>query len=459
MRPMARLISLGILTSLIVLLGITFYHVVAPFLLPLFLAGITAVLCRPVYLWFIPRTNGRPRLAAGLTTMAVLLAVLLPLVLGTVFGAVELVQLGRSTIGNEEWRQRMLSLKSQPWVLDLAEQAEAFLQTDPNFPTDFGDGPAAPTWESVPSVGSTSKRPSVQVVRENTPLSDEVRADRLRTRIDSSLRAALQYVGGRTVGFVGSVPGVALGVLGQAVGLLVAIVIFGIALYYFLCDGPALLVAAEALVPVKRDYQQQLLIRFDTVVRAVVLSTFLAALVQGVLTTGALALCGFDHLVVLLVLSSLTAMIPMAGTWLVWGPAAVYLAMNGHWIIAGLLTLFGTAVVGTVDNVIRTYVLNNDAKLHPLLAFVSVLGGLRVMGLWGVFIGPIVAACLHALMQIFNHELKAFSQERGAGHTRIDTEPELAAPVPVAQEPVAAPPTSEVITPPPALSARKRRRR
>ena len=89
---------------------------------------------------------------------------------------------------------------------------------------------------------------------------------------------------------------------------------------------------------------------------------------------------------------------------------------QGHVWSAGLLTAFGLGVVGTLDNVIRTVVLNNDAKLHPLLAFVCVLGGLKVMGLWGVFVGPVVAACLHTLLEIFNSELRAFARDKFDPH-------------------------------------------
>ena len=64
-------------------------------------------------------------------------------------------------------------------------------------------------------------------------------------------------------------------------------------------------------------------------------------------------------------------------------------------------------MIGTLDNIVRAYVLQSDTKLHPLLAFVSVLGGLQVMGLWGVFIGPVVACCLHVLIEIFNQEVQA----------------------------------------------------
>ena len=93
----------------------------------------------------------------------------------------------------------------------------------------------------------------------------------------------------------------------------------------------------------------------------------------------------------------------------------MWLMWNGHWIQASLLSVYGIAVVGMLDNAVRTYILNTDAKLHPLLALISVLGGLQAMGLWGMFIGPIIASCLHALVKIFNHELTVLSKEKFAG--------------------------------------------
>jgi hypothetical protein len=60
--------------------------------------------------------------------------------------------------------------------------------------------------------------------------------------------------------------------------------------------------------------------------------------------------------------------------------------------------------------VIRAYVLNSSVELHPVLAFVSVLGGLQALGLWGVFIGPVIASCLYAAAQIFNQELAAYAK-------------------------------------------------
>jgi hypothetical protein len=128
-------------------------------------------------------------------------------------------------------------------------------------------------------------------------------------------------------------------------------------------------------------------------------------------------LAGFDNLFILFILATVASLIPMAGAWLIWGPCAVILVARGQVGAAVLLTVYGVAVVGMIDNVVRTYILKSDTKLHPLLALISVLGGLQVLGLWGVFIGPIVASCLHALIKIFNLELVELSRERLAQRT------------------------------------------
>ena len=108
----------------------------------------------------------------------------------------------------------------------------------------------------------------------------------------------------------------------------------------------------------------------------------------------------------------------------VWAPCVVWLAMHGEWTSAVLLAAWGIIVVSMLDNIVKMYVLQNGADLHPLLAFISVVGALQVMGLWGIFIGPIVASCLFALIQIFNEELKEMSRERLALTTGT-TPPEL----------------------------------
>ena len=354
---MVRLISLGVLLVLIIFLGITFYQVVAPFLLPLFLAGVVTILCRPLHGRILRRLPDRPRLASGLTTGSVLAIILVPLLVGVLVATLQLYSVAREAIGSADWDQQLsrLSRVAADWgLIELsANEAENSLKQD--------------------------------------------LADAMRGLADRSAGIATKTLGR----WVGSIVSMAVGVT-----------MFGIALYYFMADGPALLAGTRRLIPVKDDYQQRLLGEFETVVRSVVTATLLAAVVQGGLTAIALWVVGavYDvallrHFFLFFVLATLTSLVPVTGAWLIWAPAAIWLGLDGHTMGAIVLTAFGVGVIGMLDNVIRIHVLQTDTKLHPLLAFVSVLGGVHAMGLWGVFIGPIVACCLHALVGIFNAEL------------------------------------------------------
>lgn len=365
MTVMPRLVSLAILVLLIVALGIMFFQVVAPFLLPLFLAGVLAVLCQPVFGYFVRKTNGRTQVAAGLTTATVLAVILVPVLVGTFIGSVQLYVFAEETLAGRTWNDLLTSVLQKLNVERLVEQLNPYL-------------------------------------------ADDLNAEQLRGQVQANLKSILTALAQRSMGFAAG----ALGFLGTAVSAIISLLMFVIALYYFLADGPAMIAGMEGLVPLHADYQRQVLRQFETVVRSVVMATFLAAIGQGLATSIALLFVGFDHFFLLSIVCMLAALVPLAGTWLIWGPCAVWLFLQGSWVSAVFLVLYGTIFIGLLDNAIRTYILQSDTKLHPLLAFISVLGGLQVIGLWGVFIGPIVACCLHALIQIFNTELQAFSQER-----------------------------------------------
>jgi predicted PurR-regulated permease PerM len=420
MAQMARLVSLLVMATVIVLLGLTFYHVMAPFLMPLFLAGVLAVLCQPLYRRCLAWTKNRTPLAAGLTTVFVLAIILVPLTLGTVAAAKQLYSLAESRLAHSH-------LKGSDWtelsrLVQESTVVEGFLR------------------------------------RYEDWTGEAIDRDELQIEMQSKLREGSLLVARRTLGYAGST----LSLLGGAVSFLVGLLTFVIAFYYFLADGPALIDATEKMIPVHRDYVRRLLTQFDQVVRAVVSATFAAALGQGIATGIGMQIAGFQHFFIVTILATLTALVPVLGTWLIWGPYFLWLGFHeGHWGMATFLALYGSVFVGLLDNVIRAYVLHTNVKLHPLLAFVSVLGGIQVMGLWGIFIGPIVASCLHALVKIFNTELEAFSAEQQARVARDPDHAELSVtkapqlePPPVFVSPAAASPASPPETAAPIAPAR-----
>jgi len=190
------------------------------------------------------------------------------------------------------------------------------------------------------------------------------------------------------------------------VKLLIGLVVMTVALFYFLADGRRMFDAVMRLVPLDRRYQWQLLEEFEEVSRAVVSSTLLAAIVQAVLAGFGFYVAGLKGVFLLTLLTFFGALVPFVGAAAVWGTVSLYLLffVKNTWAAAGL-ALWGAGVVSTIDNVIKPIVLHGQSKLHPLLALLSVLGGVGALGPIGIFVGPIAVAFLQAALTMLQMEL------------------------------------------------------
>jgi predicted PurR-regulated permease PerM len=205
-------------------------------------------------------------------------------------------------------------------------------------------------------------------------------------------------------------------------GLAVTIVGF----FYFLADGPRMLAAVMRLVPLDIRYQWQLLQEFEEVSRAVVTSTLLAAIVQAALGGIGYAVVGLSNVFLLTLLTFFMAMVPIVGAAAVWGSASLYLLLftRDTWAAAGLAA-WGALVVSTSDNVVKPLVLQGQSKLHPLLALLSVLGGVAALGPIGIFVGPIAVAFLQAALTMLAAEINNLEASSGesAGPSRGGSPP------------------------------------
>ena len=192
--------------------------------------------------------------------------------------------------------------------------------------------------------------------------------------------------------------------------LLIGVIVMTVALFYFLADGARMFAAVTRLIPLDQRYQWQFLAEFEEVSRAVVSSTLLAAIVQAVLAGFGFYVAELQAVFLLTLLTFFGALIPFVGAAAVWGTASLYLLFfaKSTWAALGL-ALWGGLVVSTVDNIIKPYVLQGQSKLHPLLALLSILGGVAALGPIGIFVGPIAVAFLQAALTMLQTELDTLS--------------------------------------------------
>jgi predicted PurR-regulated permease PerM len=188
--------------------------------------------------------------------------------------------------------------------------------------------------------------------------------------------------------------------------LLVGSSILLLALYFFLCDGPGMVRSMMDLSPLDDRYEMELLAEFDRTSRAIVLATILSALAQGITAGLGYYVAGMPSLVMLTALTTVCALIPFFGTAIVWVPVCMYLAVYEERIMAAsLLAAWALLVVGTIDNLVKVFILHGQSQLHPLLALLSVLGGIQSLGPIGIVVGPLAVTLLQTTLGIIRHEL------------------------------------------------------
>ena len=98
---------------------------------------------------------------------------------------------------------------------------------------------------------------------------------------------------------------------------------------------------------------------------------------------------------------ALLAIVPILGAFVVWVPAALFLALQGSWGKALILTVWGGSVVALVDNLLYPVLVGNRLRLHTVPVFIAIVGGLALFGASGVILGPVALAITIALVDVW----------------------------------------------------------
>src|SRR5215210_6004192 len=190
--------------------------------------------------------------------------------------------------------------------------------------------------------------------------------------------------------------------------------------------GGAARAAAYEMMPLSDDKAREIIDRTGEVIGASVYGVLVIAVIQGVLGGLAFWVLGLPSPLLWGVVMIFLSMIPMLGAFIVWVPAAIYLGLTGHWGKALALALWGALVIGSVDNFLRPKLVGERTRLHELLIFFSVLGGLQVFGILGIVLGPVIVAITIALLDVLR-QADGHTREPPERDTLIEQQSELRA--------------------------------
>ena len=210
---------------------------------------------------------------------------------------------------------------------------------------------------------------------------------RLQAYLVDRIKSLSEYLASRTLGFAGNI-----------VSAIAEFFFIIFTCYYLFRDGSRIRAALSASLPLEGSQARRIFERTSDVINASVNGVIIISVINGILGGLSFWVLGLSAPVLWGVVMMLFSMIPMLGAFVVWLPAAIYLAINGDWTKALLLTAWGGLVIGSVDNFLRPKLVSEKVNLHELFIFFSILGGLQLFGMLGIVLGPVVVAFTLALL-------------------------------------------------------------
>jgi predicted PurR-regulated permease PerM len=196
-------------------------------------------------------------------------------------------------------------------------------------------------------------------------------------------------------------------ILNQGLNFVAAITMMYFFLYFMLININRMEAAIVFFLPFKRT-------KIELFGRELVSQTYsnsvvvpMIAFIQGLLGFIAYLITGLPEAGFWAVITGFASIIPIVGTGLVWIPACIYLLFTGHTWQGIFVLVWGAAILGSADNVIRFLMARRMADTHPVITVLGVIIGLQYFGLPGLIFGPLLISYFVILLKIYYLEYQS----------------------------------------------------
>ena len=190
-------------------------------------------------------------------------------------------------------------------------------------------------------------------------------------------------------------------ILGNAFKVFYLIAVVTVSSFFIVRDGHFILQYVKDIMPLPDSERDVIVERSAKMLRAVVYGIVVTAAIQGTLGGLGWWFVGLGHPVLFGFFMFITGMIPFVGTPVIWVPGALALFINGDYTGGILLLGWGIGIVSMVDNFIRPIFISGESKIHMLVIFLGIFGGLFNWGFLGLFIGPLILSLGIFLLDLY----------------------------------------------------------
>jgi predicted PurR-regulated permease PerM len=222
--------------------------------------------------------------------------------------------------------------------------------------------------------------------------------DWLTRRLGIDTAAIVEWVGRHASELTRVVAQYSVAIAASVTGAVVSFIFIIFAMFLLFRDGDRIVGKIPDLLPFERARSEALLLRIRDVIHGSVYGIVVIALIQGLLCGGMFAILGIPSAALWAMVTVLTSVLPLIGAAAVWVPGTIFLALNGEWPRAIVLLVWGALVISSVDNFLRPRLVGGRVGLSELVMFFALLGGLKVFGVLGIVLGPVLFAIAAAIV-------------------------------------------------------------
>lgn len=182
------------------------------------------------------------------------------------------------------------------------------------------------------------------------------------------------------------------------------ILLMSFLLFVFLKDGEKIYQFIYEIAPLEKKNKRAIFSQINDTFAAVIRGQLLTSLTQAVVAGFIFWILRLPLPVFFAAVTFITSMIPVAGAAAVWLPLVVYLITLGQYHRAVILFVLGAFVISLIDNLMKPALIGEKTKLPYFLLFFGILGGIKLYGLMGIFIAPVVLSLFFALVKIYQEK-------------------------------------------------------
>ncbi len=174
-----------------------------------------------------------------------------------------------------------------------------------------------------------------------------------------------------------------------------------IIIFYLLIDSPRLVAFIVKLSPLPEDQDQKLIQKFKDIAAAILLGNGLGGVIQGTLGGIVFALFGLKSPFLWGVIMGLLAFLPIVGIGAVFVPAAIFLFLQGRLAAGVFFLVFYIILSGGIEYFFKPKLVGKRVRMHTLIVFLAIIGGLKLFGILGIIYGPLVVTAFLTLAEIY----------------------------------------------------------